>query len=83
MKQNDAPTVFEVFEDNWDVLRLFLRLITQWRYSQGVRLGLNYQSMEFLFRAEKIPSKDWADMVDGIQIMELKALEVFRNKESK
>jgi hypothetical protein len=79
----DVPLVFEVFQDNWEVVKLFLRLITQWRYSQGVRLGLNYQSIEFLFRAEKINSDEWSDYLDGIQIMEMKALEAFRDKEKK
>ena len=79
----DVPPVFEVFQDNWEVVKLFLRLITQWRYSQGVRLGLNYQSIEFLFRAEKINSDEWSDYLDGIQIMEMKALEAFRDKEKK
>jgi hypothetical protein len=83
MKGEEVPPVFEVFEENWTVVGFFLRLITQWNYSQGVRLGLNYQSIEFLFRSEGLDSKEWSDMMDGIQIMEMESLQIFRDKEKK
>lgn len=63
---------FEVWPENMEVVALFMRLQTQWRIMNGVFVGLNYQSVQFLFDAFEI--KDKATMLDDLQAMEASAL---------
>jgi hypothetical protein len=83
MKGLEGSKDFEILEENWEVVHLFLRLYSQWNYSQGVTIGLNYQSIEFILKVEKIDSCQWRDLMDGIQIMEAEALRVYREREKK
>ena len=70
----DAPDPveehFEVWDENWPILEMFLRL--DWRFTMGERTGLNYQTLEWLcrvFKVENVP-----EMFDGLRSMELAAL---------
>lgn len=69
---------FEVEPSGWETLRMFMRLQTQWnmQVSMGgvVCTGLNYQSIEFLFRIGKIERQD--EVMDDLHAMELAALEI-------
>src|SRR5690606_32020920 len=47
---NDEPEVFEVMEENWEAFTLFRRMSTQWVYTFGAAVGLNYQSLDFLMK---------------------------------
>ena len=61
---------FEVWEENWPILEMFLRL--DWRFTMGERTGLNYQTLEWLcgvFKVEDIP-----EMFDGLRVMESAAM---------
>lgn len=61
---------FEVWEENWPILEMFLRL--DWRFTMGERTGLNYQTLEWLCRVFKV--EDVPEMYDGLRSMELAAL---------
>ena len=63
---------FEIWAENVEVVTLFVRLQTQWRIMNGVFLGLNYQSVQFLFDAFEV--KDRAQTLDDLQAMESAAL---------
>lgn len=68
---------FIVWEENWPIVEMFLRL--DWRFTMGERIGLNYQTLEWLcgvFKVEDIP-----EMFDGLQIMENAALGVIAKKQ--
>lgn len=69
---------FEVYEENWKVVETFLRLATQWTFTQGMHVGLNYQSVDFLFRHSKIENPD--EVFQGLQAMEFAALSALREK---
>jgi hypothetical protein len=69
---------FEVLAENWETLSLFLRMGTQWTASNGVVLGMNYQSLEFLFRAFQVI--DHAKTLDDIQAMESAAVAVMNER---
>lgn len=78
--QEDSPTRdFEVLEENWQTVALFMRLQTQWVPSMGGMLGLNYQSVDFLFRIEGIENQ--REMLADLQIMEVAALQVLNTKD--
>lgn len=72
------PPVYEVWEENWDAVRLFVKLATQWVLIQGAVVGLNYQSLEFLFKIYKI--KDRVGVFEQIQVMELFAVGLLNKK---
>ena len=63
---------FEVWDENFPALSLFMRLQTQWRIINGVFAGINYQSIQFLFDVFKVEDK--ATMMDDLQAMESAAL---------
>lgn len=69
-------TDFLVLPEAWEVLRFFLGLKTQWEVIAGpagiLHKGLNYQSIEFLFRVHKI--KNRTEYMDHLQAMESAAL---------
>lgn len=62
----------EVEPENWDVVMLFLRVQTQWRYSFGGPTGLDYTGVEAAMRLAGIQQS--ADLFDGLQVMEVAAL---------
>tara|TARA_R100000781_G_scaffold18913_1_gene14658 strand:+ start:1695 stop:1937 length:243 start_codon:yes stop_codon:yes gene_type:complete len=71
---------FEVWNENWSVVQLFLRCQTQWRTSIGGVTGLDYASVistAKLYSVEDLPS-----VFEDLQIMEITAMAEM-NKESK
>jgi hypothetical protein len=78
--QAASPTKdFEVLEENWPVVSLFMQLQTQWVQGMGGILGLNYQSVEFVFRIEGI--KNQREMLADLHVMEVAALQVLNEKD--
>lgn len=65
--------------ENEIAVDLFQRLASQWNWSSGGGcMGLNYQSIDFLFRLKG--TKGRRRVFDDIQIMEFAALKVFNEK---
>lgn len=66
------------------VKSIFDRLSTQWNVEIGmcgaVYLGINYSSLEFLFRVFRIPHKQRPELLDDIQIMEFSARKALDEK---
>jgi hypothetical protein len=78
--QETSPTHdFEVLEENWQAVSMFMRLQTQWVPMMGGVAGLNYQSVEFLFRIEGIENQ--REMLADLQAMEIAALQVMNVKD--
>jgi len=67
-----------VWEENWDVLNMFIRLSTQWHTSMAGLTGLNYQSLEWLCKLYAV--KDPVAMFEGVQVMEMAALSVLNKR---
>lgn len=63
---------FEVWEENWETVRIFIKMQTQWNTSFGGVTGLNYSSLEYLCRLYSV--KDPVSLFEGIQVMEVTAL---------
>lgn len=70
--------LFGIWEDNAETVVMFMRLQTQWRVSDGVFLGLNYQSAEFLFKIHSVAEP--AAMMTDLQAMEVAALQVLNKR---
>ena len=80
MRKARKAADFEVWEENWDTVLMFLRLQTQWNASMGGVTGLNYSSVEYLGRL--YPVKDPVALFEGLQVMEIKALTCLNKKNS-
>lgn len=67
-----------MWEENWDVLNMFIRLSTQWYTSMAGLMGLNYQSLEWLCKLYAV--KDPVAMFEGVQVMEMAVLSVLNKR---
>lgn len=68
-----------MWREHWPAVELLLKLTTQWVYAgMGERVGLNYQSVDFLIRL--YPTKKRRQVFADLQIMEMSALQAFRGK---
>lgn len=68
-----------ICRENWDVLTLFVRLQTQWRYSpSGTRTGLEYSSIRMVCNTLKIAFT--ADLFSDLQYMELTMINIGHSK---
>ena len=66
------PEDFEVFEENWPVVEMFLRLQTQWRTTMNGLLGLDYGAVAWLLRLYEV--EDPRALLEDLQVMEAAAL---------
>ena len=66
------PEDFEVFEENWPAVEMFLRLQTQWRTTMNGLLGLDYGAVAWLLRLYEV--EDPRALLEDLQVMEAAAL---------
>lgn len=69
---------FLIWEENMDALVMFMKLQTQWNVIDGGFIGLNYQSVQFLFTIGAVANQ--AEMMDDLQAMEMAALQVLNKR---
>ena len=66
---------FEVWEENWETLLMFLRMQTQWNVNMGGYVGLKY---EVLLGASGLMSlydvENPRELLEELQVMEAAAL---------
>lgn len=55
---------------------LFADCGTQWRRDMGYVVGLDYTAVKTLLEIRQIPSEQWAEYLEKIQIMEAAVLDV-------
>lgn len=79
MRKAAKAEEFEVWEENWPIVEMFLRMQTQWRIGMNGPTGLDYAAFEWLCRL--YPAKDTALLFEGVQLMEYTALSCFNKKE--
>ena len=63
---------FEVWEDNWEAVMMFLKMQTQWNVSMSGLVGLNYPALETLIRLYKI--EEPLELFEKVQVIERAAL---------
>lgn len=75
------PKHFDVWEENWDVVLMFIRCRTQWRVGgMGGPIGLDYVAVQWLLSLYEV--KEPRAMMEGLQIMEAAALRIMAKRES-
>jgi len=78
MQSRKEKKDFEVWEENWDIVGMFLRMQTQWQAGMSGATGFNYQSLEWLCKLYAV--KDLVAMFEGLQLMEMAALSAIHSK---
>ena len=73
---------YEVWEENWESLMMFLRIQTQWNVAMTGFIGLRY---EVLFGANGLMRlydiENPRDLLEDIQVMEAEALKELNKRE--
>lgn len=67
--------MFEVFEENWEVLMLFLRVSTQWRIGMAGPTGLDHGVTLGLLSLYSVEESKRVELFEGVRIMEDAALD--------
>ena len=80
MPQERKEQDFEVWEENWESVMLFIRMMTQWRTTMGGVIGLDYSVLQMLFDLYDIDNRK--EIFENIQVMEQEAM-LHMNKERK
>lgn len=71
---DELPEDFEVLPENWDAVRTFMRLQSQWKVApMGGLIGLDYAAVEVVMRLLRIA--DTESTFARLQAMEYAALE--------
>lgn len=73
--------LFEVFEENWPVLELFLRVQTQWRVGMNGPIGLDYVAVAWVLKLTAEEANHRA-LLEELQIMEGAVLAFIAKRES-
>lgn len=65
----------EVWPENWQPMRVFSAMGTQWRTDSGYATGFDYSVLPEIWRRTKTPPADRDEVFDCLQVMEVAALE--------
>lgn len=76
----DSGVEFLVWPENWTAVQLFVRCDTQWVWTMGACLGLDYARVEAVMRISGIPRRRQSELLDEIRIMERAALPLINRK---
>ena len=77
----DDGDLFEVFEENWPALELFLRVQTQWRVGMNGPVGLDYVAVAWVLKLTAEEATHRA-LLEDLQIMEGAVLACIAKRES-
>jgi hypothetical protein len=79
LQSKEESKNFEVWEENWEVVIMILRMSTQWNTGMSGATGLHYPSLEWLCKLYSV--KDPVAVFEGVQIMEMAALAAMHEKQ--
>jgi hypothetical protein len=71
---------FEVWEENWPVLEMFLRCQTQWRTTMSGVLGLDYAAVAWVLKLYEV--EDQRALLEDLQVMEAAAMVTINSRGS-
>jgi hypothetical protein len=79
--KKEESTDFEVWEENWETVQMFLRAQTQWNVSMDGLVGLKYEVLlgsGGLFDLYNVENR--TDVLERLQLMEATALTELRKR---
>ena len=71
-QEPEEPEPFEVWEENWPAVELFLRVQTQWRVGMNGPVGLDYGAVQWVISLYAV--QDPRAALEDLQIMEAAVL---------
>lgn len=71
-QEPEQPELFEVWEENWPAVEMFLRVQTQWRVGMNGPVGLDYGAVEWVLRL--YGAQEPRAVLEDLQIMEAAVL---------
>lgn len=80
LEQAQLAEDFEVWEENWPFVEMFLMLQTQWRVSFGGLVGIDYVAAKWLFDVYSV--QDHKEMLDALMTMERAALSALNEEKN-
>ena len=80
LPEQDRNDDFEVWEENWPVLEMFLRCQTQWRTTMSGVLGLDYGAVAWVLKLYEV--EDQRSMLEDLQVMEAAAMATINSRSS-
>ena len=80
LPEQDRSDDFEVWEENWPVLEMFLRCQTQWRTTMSGVLGLDYGAVAWVLKLYEV--EDQRSMLEDLQVMEAAAMATINSRSS-
>jgi hypothetical protein len=78
LQNRNQSKVFEVWEENWQVVEMFLRVQTQWRSTMSGVIGLDYAAVQWLFKLYEVD--DQRTLLEDLQVMEAAAMSAINSK---
>jgi|TARA_B100000085_G_scaffold284014_1_gene315994 hypothetical protein len=78
MRKAQKEAEFYVWEENWDIVCMFIRMQTQWRVSMNGVIGLDYAVLQWLCKIYLV--EDPANLLEGLQLMEARVLSSLNSK---
>ena len=80
LPEQECSDDFEVWEENWPVVEMFLRAQTQWRTTMNGVLGLDYGALAWLFMMYEV--EDQRALLEDLQVMEAAAMVTINSRSS-
>ena len=80
LPEQDRSDDFEVWEENWPVLEMFLRCQTQWRTTMSGVLGLDYAAVAWVLKLYEV--EDQRALLEDLQVMEAAAMATINTRSS-
>ncbi|PIT43408.1 DUF1799 domain-containing protein [Snodgrassella alvi] len=74
-KPSDFNEEVLIWPENFEVVKLFTKLSTQWRVAAGGATGLDYSAVYALFKMHRIKKKRYKSLLADIAVMESAALD--------
>lgn len=81
LPQPDGPDDFEVWQENWPAVEMFLRCQTQWRTSMSGIVGMDYGALAWLFRLYEV--EDPRSLLEDLQVMEGAVMQILNKEQQK
>tara|TARA_R100001129_G_scaffold82813_1_gene56393 strand:+ start:574 stop:894 length:321 start_codon:yes stop_codon:yes gene_type:complete len=79
-EKEETQTSYEVFEENWLSIIIFLDIQTQWRMDSGVIYGLDYNAIKWIFELKKDEIQKPQEILADLQVLEAKIIETLNEK---
>ena len=80
LPEQDRSDDFEVWEENWPAMVMFLRCQTQWRTTMSGVLGLDYVAVAWLLKLYEV--ENTRALLEDLQVMEAAAMMVINSRSS-